>query len=79
MHRNPAPDAAFRWLPAPGAEAIIPSMQAQAALPANPQQLRESLLLVLLSGAALVLASMDQCTRGPSVTGMVLSNLHRLF
>lgn len=54
-------------------------MKARAALPANPQQLRESLLLVLLSGAAVVLASMDQCTRGPSVTGMLLTHLHTFF
>ena len=51
-------------------------MKAQVALLSDPQSRREALVLVLLSAAALVLPSMDQCTRGPSITAMVLSNLH---
>jgi hypothetical protein len=39
----------------------------------------ELLVLAVLSVAALVLASMDQCTRGPSLTGMALSNAHLFF
>lgn len=54
-------------------------MKAKVALLSQPQQLRESLLLVVLSGAAVVLASMDQCTRGPSITGMLLTHAHALF
>lgn len=54
-------------------------MKAKVALLSQPQQLRESLLLVVLSAAAVVLASMDQCTRGPSVTGMLLTNANYLF
>lgn len=42
-------------------------------------QPQEWLQLVVLSVAALVLASIDQCTRGPSITGMVLTNLHHFF
>jgi hypothetical protein len=40
---------------------------------------RDFALLAVASVAALVLASMDQCTRGPSLTGLFLSNLHTLF
>ena len=54
-------------------------MKARIALLSQPQQLRESLVLVLLSTAAVVLASMDQCTRGPSITGMLLTNAHAFF
>jgi hypothetical protein len=54
-------------------------MKAKVALLADPHQRRDALLLVLLSTATMVLSSMDQCTRGPSITGMVLSNLHRFY
>lgn len=54
-------------------------MKAQVALFSDPQSRREAMVLVLLSAAALVLPSMDQCTRGPSITAMVLSNLHWFF
>jgi hypothetical protein len=36
----------------------------------------ELLSLAVLSGAAMVLSTMDQCTRGPSLTGMLLTNLN---
>jgi len=52
------------------------SMKAKVALLADPQSRREALVLVVLSAAALVLPSMDQCTRGPSLTAMVLTHLH---
>jgi hypothetical protein len=55
---------------------IIFSMKAQVALFADPQSRQEALALALLSAAALVLPSMDQCTRGPSITAMVLTHLH---
>lgn len=51
-------------------------MKAKVALLADPQSRREALVLVVLSAAALVLPSMDQCTRGPSLTAMVLTHLH---
>lgn len=59
--------------------AIIFCMKSQVALLADPQSRREAMVLVLLSAAALVLPSMDQATRGPSITAMVLSNLHWFF
>lgn len=40
---------------------------------------RDWLLLLAASAAALVLSSLDQCTRGPSITGMVLTNLGNFF
>jgi hypothetical protein len=42
-------------------------------------QLRDRYPLLLLSAAAIVLSSMDQCTRGPSITGMILANLDWWF
>lgn len=54
-------------------------MKAKVALLTDPQFRREALVLVLLSSAALVLPSMDQCTRGPSITAMLLTNLHWFF
>jgi len=36
---------------------------------------REAIVLLALSAAAMVLSSLDQCTRGPSLTGMLLANL----
>jgi hypothetical protein len=54
-------------------------MKAKVALHTMLQQLRETPALVLLSAATLVLASMDQCTRGPSLTAMLLTNLHSLI
>jgi hypothetical protein len=54
-------------------------MQAKAALRSVMQQLRETPALALLSAATLVLASMDQCTRGPSLTAMVLTHLNTFF
>ncbi len=38
----------------------------------------EVVVLAVLSIAALVLSSMDQCTRGPSVTGLVLANASQI-
>jgi len=51
-------------------------MKAKLAVLASPEQRRNLLLLGLLSAASLVLPSMDQCTRGPSLTAMVLTHLH---
>lgn len=51
-------------------------MKAKVALLAQPEQRRTLMLLALLSVASLVLPSMDQCTRGPSLTAMVLTHLH---
>jgi hypothetical protein len=50
-------------------------MQVKAAIHSTLQQLREAPELVLLSLATLVLASMDQCTRGPSITAMIITQL----
>ena len=55
------------------------SMKAKVALLAEPEHRRTLLLLGVLSVASLVLPSMDQCTRGPSLTAMVLTNLHWFF
>jgi hypothetical protein len=51
-------------------------MKAKLAVLASPEHRRTLLLLGVLSVASLVLPSMDQCTRGPSVTAMVLTHLH---
>ena len=50
-------------------------MKAKVALLSNPTQLRETLLLLLLTGSTTVLATLDQCTRGPSLTAMFLTHL----
>jgi hypothetical protein len=39
---------------------------------------RDWALLLAASAAALVLSSLDQCTRGPSITAMLLTNLNRI-
>lgn len=54
-------------------------MKARLAFLADPHHRRTALLLVMLSAASLVLPSMDQCTRGPSITGMVLTHLSWFF
>ena len=54
-------------------------MKAKVALLANPDQRRTLMLLGLLSAASLVIPSMDQCTRGPSLTAMVLTHLNWFF
>jgi hypothetical protein len=41
--------------------------------------LRERFPLLILSGAVIVLCSLDQCTRGPSLTGLVLAQLGAAF
>ncbi|WP_186511247.1 hypothetical protein [Caenimonas sedimenti] len=40
---------------------------------------RDCLLLLAASASALVLSSLDQCTRGPSITAMVLTHLHWFY
>ena len=47
--------------------------------PATPQFTRGRVKLLALSAMALVLGSLDQCTRGPSLTAMLLNNLNLLF
>ena len=54
-------------------------MKAQLAILADPQHRQTALLLVALSVASLVVPSMDQCTRGPSLTAMFLTHLHWFF
>lgn len=54
-------------------------MKAKVALLAHPEYRRCAMLFAGLSLVSLVLPSMDQCTRGPSVTAMVLTNLHWLL
>ena len=39
---------------------------------------REAAMLLLMSAAAMVLGTLDQCTRGPSLTAMALSQLRWL-
>lgn len=39
----------------------------------------ELLSLAVLTGAAMVPSTMDQCTRGPSLTGMLLANLNHVL
>jgi hypothetical protein len=51
-------------------------MKAKVALLSHPEHRRTALLLATLSVASLVLPSMDQCTRGPSLTAMVLTHLN---
>lgn len=58
---------------------IIFFMKAQLAILADPQHRQTALLLGVLSVASLVLPSMDQCTRGPSLTAMFLTNLCRFL
>jgi hypothetical protein len=40
---------------------------------------RETLQVWMLMGLTLVVSSLDQCTRGPSITCMVLAQLHSFF
>jgi hypothetical protein len=40
---------------------------------------RETLQVTMLMGLTLVVASLDQCTRGPSITCMILSQLQSFF
>lgn len=54
-------------------------MKAKVALLAEPEHRRTLMVLAALSVASLVLPSMDQCTRGPSITAMVLTHLHWFF
>jgi hypothetical protein len=58
---------------------IIFFMKAKLAILADPQHRQTALLLGVLSVASLVLPSMDQCTRGPSLTAMFLVNLSRFI
>jgi hypothetical protein len=41
--------------------------------------LREMLPLLVVSAVILVLSSLDQSTRGPSLTGLVLTHLNWFF
>ncbi|HVZ43911.1 MAG TPA: hypothetical protein VHA82_08885 [Ramlibacter sp.] len=41
--------------------------------------LREQFPLWVLSASVMVLCSLDQCTRGPSITALVIANLDALF
>lgn len=56
-------------------------MQGMRSLAASLHHLdaKDVVLLAAAWAAALVLSSLDQCTRGPSLTGMVLANLNRFF
>ena len=54
-------------------------MKAKLAFLADPEHRRTAMLLATLSLASLVLPSMDQCTRGPSLTAMVLTHLNWFF
>jgi hypothetical protein len=54
-------------------------MKAKVALLIHPEHRRTLMLLGVLSAASLVLPSMDQCTRGPSLTAMVLTHLSWFF
>ena len=47
-----------------------------APVPTMPGQPREVLPVLVISAVILVLSSLDQCTRGPSVTAMLLAHLH---
>ena len=51
-------------------------MKAKVALLTHPQNRRTALALGLLTVASLVIPSMDQATRGPSLTAMVLTHLN---
>jgi hypothetical protein len=64
-----------RRLRAPGRRGIIFSMETQNTTADFKPQPREWLALAGLSLAAMVLSSLDQCTRGPSLTAILLSNL----
>lgn len=50
-------------------------METEAVLAADSLHLRSNLLVMLVGAVTMALSSMDQCTKGPSVTGLVLSNL----
>jgi hypothetical protein len=75
----PAATADSRRLTGARAKEIIFFMKAQLAILADPQHRQTALLLVALSVASLVVPSMDQCTRGPSLTAMFLTHLHWFF
>lgn len=47
--------------------------------PRCPPQLREALPVLVISAVILVLSSLDQSTRGPSLTGLLLAHLNLLF
>lgn len=47
--------------------------------PRCPPQLREALPLLVISAVILVLSSLDQSTRGPSLTGLLLAHLNVFF
>jgi hypothetical protein len=54
-------------------------MKAKLAILADPQHRQTALLLGVLTIASLVIPSMDQATRGPSLTAMFLTNLHHFL
>lgn len=58
---------------------MIPSMQPDLRS-SDKHQLKahEVATVAVLSVAAIVLSSMDQCTRGPSITAMLLANASQL-
>ena len=76
---HPAASSAFRRLTANAPGGIIFFMKAKLAFLADPEHRRTAMLLATLSLASLVLPSMDQCTRGPSLTAMVLTHLNWFF
>ena len=45
----------------------------------SPAPWRSVMPLLVISAVILVLSSLDQSTRGPSVTALVLSHLHLFF
>ena len=47
--------------------------------PTRSEQLRGFLPVLALGAVCLVLSSLDQCTRGPSITAMVLTHLNTIL
>jgi hypothetical protein len=51
-------------------------MNTAAAAPRTPARFSEMLPMLLVSAVILVLSSLDQSTRGPSLTAMLLTHLN---
>ena len=62
-----------------GAAGHHDSIMKDGAVPTPGLQPQEWLELIVLSVAAIVLGSLDQCTRGPSLTAMFLTHLNQFF
>jgi hypothetical protein len=58
-----------------GRRGTMGSIMKDGAFPTPGLQPQEWLELIVLSVAAIVLGSLDQCTRGPSLTAMALTYL----